>query len=224
MQNLFNFSTNRPYWKKNSMDGVFMKKIAKVLSLLMAATVITFCISVVADRQQLNTDIIRLHVVAQSDSQQDQDVKLQVRDAVMQNLQLKMADIQDSLEAEEFLSGHLQELETVANAVLAQCGVDYTASVTLESEAFDTRHYDTFSLPSGVYRSLRIRLGEARGKNWWCVVFPSLCMQASSTQEDMSVFSDTLTDTIERKEGYELRFFLLDWLGNLEKIFFSAEY
>ena len=86
------------------------------------------------------------------------------------------------------------------------------------------RQYDTFALPSGVYESLRISIGEAQGKNWWCVVFPSLCMPAVGENfSDAAAgagFDDGLTNTLQQKKGYEIRFFLLDWLGWLENLLF----
>lgn len=200
-----------------------MSKLARTLCLLIATLLIIVCASFIADRHQLNEQIVRLHVVAQSDSQLDQSVKLQVRDAIMQELQGNMNDVKDQSEAINYLRENLQHLENVANKVLEMRDVNYKARVTLRKEAFDIRHYDTFSLPAGVYQSLRIELGKAEGKNWWCVVFPSLCMQASSDGDDVSVFLDTLTNTIEHKQGYEIRFFILDWLGNLEKLFFNVE-
>jgi len=205
------------------MDGVFMTKFLKKVCLLIGFALLIFFASVIVDRQHLNEDLIRLHIVAQSDTVEDQNIKLQVRDALMRDLQSNMVNVQDRQEAEQYLLNNLPHLEAVANSVLSECNAEYTAKVTLRKEAFDIRHYDTFSLPAGVYRSLRVELGTAQGKNWWCVVFPSLCMQASAQQEDVSVFSDRLTDTIEGEQGYELRFFLLDWLGSLEKFFFSAE-
>ena len=89
--------------------------------------------------------------------------------------------------------------------------------VTLGKEVFDTRYYDTFTLPAGVYEALRITIGEGQGKNWWCVVFPTLCVPATSDGfEDVAAgagFPDALTSALEGESGYELRFFLLDLLG-----------
>lgn len=200
-----------------------MTKFVKWISILCVLGCFVFLSTVMIDRHRLNTDIIRLHIVAQSNAEKDQDIKLQVRDAVMMYLQKRMGNIENCKDAELYLKSILQELENEANAVLAECAADYSAKVTLRQEPFDIRHYETFSLPSGVYQSLRIELGAAEGQNWWCVVFPSLCTSASSDTGDVSVFSDRLTDTIEGRNGYELRFFLLDWLGSFEKFFFRYE-
>ena len=92
--------------------------------------------------------------------------------------------------------------------------------MSLKEECFDIRHYDTFSLPSGVYTSLRVEIGEAEGKNWWCVAFPSLCMPATSEKfAEVAVdagLSDKLTQSISGNEKVEILFYFLDLIGNLE--------
>lgn len=173
---------------------------------------------VVADKQLLRENLIRLHVVANSDSQEDQAIKLEVRDAIIAALQEGMDTSMDADEAKEYLSAHLTDLEMVANAALARAGSTNTATVTLGMEEFPVREYDTFSLPSGVYESLRVTIGEGVGHNWWCVVFPSLCVPATSADfTDAAVaagFPEDLANTLAG--DYEVRFFLLDYLGRLE--------
>lgn len=204
------------------MDGVFMRKIlctCLILALLVGAA------SLVIDRQRLREDLIRLHVVGASDAEADQTVKLQVRDAVTAALADVVSAFPDARAAYAYLQAHLADIEQIANDALAAAGVSDRATVTLGEEAFPTRQYDTFSLPAGVYRSLRIRIGQAQGRNWWCVVFPGLC--ASATTEGFrdtaagAGFSDTLTDTLRQEQGYEVRFFLLDCLGWLQNWLFD---
>ena len=168
--------------------------------------------------------MIRLHVVASSDSREDQAIKLRVRDAVTEYLQTAMVDIADMKQAKSYLQENLPKLQALANQVLEAAGVEPDAVVTLTKEAFDTRYYDTFRLPAGVYESLRIVIGEGEGKNWWCVVFPSLCLPATSSGfESVAAgagFDEALIGTLEGKSEYEIRFFLLDKLGELENKFF----
>lgn len=189
---------------------------------LLAAGLVWFG-SVLRDRRSLNEDLIRLHVVAASDSEADQAVKLRVRDAVTACLQSAMADIADAREAMACLRERLPQLEETANRVLESCGVRDRARVSLEKEAFDTRVYDTFTLPAGVYESLRITIGEGEGKNWWCVVFPTLCVPATAEGfEDAAEeagMDEALACALTGEEGYEVRFFLLDVLGRLENLF-----
>lgn len=175
---------------------------------------------VMQDRQTLSEDVIRLHVVAASDSETDQAVKLQIRDAVVAQLQDALDAIPTAEDAREFLLEHLDEIEDTANAVLEQAGFSDRVTVSLDREAFETRVYDTFTLPAGVYESLRIVVGDGEGQNWWCVVFPSLCFSATSEELEAVAagagFSEELTGAITGEEGYEVRFFLLDMLGRLE--------
>lgn len=201
-----------------------MKKIWKLIVVCLALAAIVGTVSLIADRKALQEDLIRLHVVANSDSQKDQELKLQVRDEVLRYLQDAMEKLPDAQEAKSFLAKHLQELENHIDGFLKGKGSDYSVCVSLGKEMFDIREYDTFSLPSGVYESLRITIGQGQGRNWWCVVFPRLCLPAvSSSFEDTAAgagFSKSLVPTLQQEKGYEVRFFLLDVLGRIENFFF----
>lgn len=203
-----------------------MKKGLKRVSFCLMLAAVIWVGTVVVDRQKLNDELIRLHVVGASNSEEDQAIKLRVKDAIAESLQAEMENIKDMDQAKAYLQENLPKIEAIANRVLSAAGFDAKAAATLGKEVFDTRYYDTFTLPAGVYEALRITIGEGEGKNWWCVVFPSLCLPATSAEfEDVAVgsgFSDTLTATLEGKEGYELRFYLLDLLGSVENIFFRG--
>ena len=190
---------------------------------LLAASVWTW--GLIRDRQYLNQELIRLHVVANSDSEEDQNIKLRVRDAIVASLSEGMADIADVPAAKEYLRENLPKIEAIANRTLEAAGVDSRAAVTLCKEAFDIRKYDTFTLPAGVYESLRVVIGEGQGKNWWCVAFPSLCMGATSEEFEEAAqtagMDDTLSETLTG--GLRLRFYLLDALGRAEKACFSGK-
>lgn len=208
------------------MDGVFMKKIAKLISMALLLTSVFWIGGVANDKEKLSEDLIRLHVVANSDSQEDQSVKLKVRDAIVSKLQTAMDSMPDAQTAKAYLQAHLAELEQAANEVLRDVGDDCKAVVTLAKEAFPTRNYDTFSLPAGVYESLRVTIGSGEGQNWWCVVFPSLCVHATSDGfEDTAVsagFSDRLAGTLTGKQEHRVRFFFLDCLGWVENWFYKG--
>ena len=195
-----------------------------MLSCLLAAALTGLCAISQARQQHLAEKLIRLHVVANSDMEKDQHVKLLVRDAVLEAANGLLADAQDPQAA---LSAGLPELERAANEKLAVLGCEETASVSLRRELFPTRQYETFRLPAGVYRTLRVSIGQANGHNWWCVVFPSLCLpaaeeelaetcrQAGLTQQEISVLTG---DTAE----VELEFRTLEWLGKLKKMLWDA--
>ena len=197
-----------------------MWKLLKSVVALLLVIGALYTYSVYRDRKVLNDQIIRLHVVADTDSQIDQEVKLLVRDEILRLVNMIKTDDISKEEALKQLQEQLPVLQEAANTILQQAGQKYEAIVTLQQEAFPTRDYDTFSLPAGVYDSLRVTIGSGEGKNWWCVVFPDLCLPAVAADvEDTAVeagFSDTLSKTLTREDGYEVRFWILDCFGKLQ--------
>lgn len=201
-----------------------MKKAWKRIGICLVAALAVWGGTLLADRQRLNEELIRLHVVANSDSRVDQEVKLQVRDAVIQSLEADLEALADVEQAKAYLTENLPKIQAVANETLEEAGFSGEAVVSLCKEAFDTRYYDTFTLPAGVYEALRITIGEGKGHNWWCVVFPTLCVPATTEGfEDTAAgagFPDSLTGALTGEEEYEVRFYLLDVLGRMENRFF----
>ena len=204
------------------MDGVFMKKCIRRIGICFLLAALVWSGTVIADRQRLRQELVRLHVVANSDSEADQAVKLRVKDAVVESLKDSMRNMTDAEQAKAYLQENLPRIEALANRVLREAGCDGSAAVSLATEEFAARVYDTFSLPAGVYDALRITIGKGQGHNWWCVVFPGLCVPASGEgfeqTADCAGFPDSLTAALEGKKGYEVRFFLLDALGRLENL------
>ena len=152
------------------------KRIISLVLLGISVLTVTACAVLQAQSQRMAEKIIRLHVVANSDSNVDQAVKLCVRDAVLREAQRALSSAADAKQA---ILTDLPALEAAANAELQRQGSGDTARVSFHRELFPTRDYDTFSLPSGVYQSLRVTIGKGEGHNWWCVVFPSICLTAS---------------------------------------------
>ena len=120
-------------------------------------------------------EIIRFHVIANSDLDYDQEVKLKVKDAVVTELRSKMKDTNNIREAREQIEGQMNLIRAVATRTLRENGFDYGVSVSLKKETFPIKVYGDVTLPAGEYEALCIRIGEAKGHNWWCIVFPSLC-------------------------------------------------
>lgn len=201
-----------------------MRKLFKRVLFCALTAAVVWCAMVIADREKLNHELIRLHVVAATDSKEDQDVKLQVRDAVLQAIYQDLNAIGDVETAKEYLKEQLPKIQYIANTTLKAAGISQEAVVSLCREAFDTRVYDTFTLPAGFYETLRIVIGEGEGHNWWCVTFPTLCLSATTEEfQDAAVgagFSDVLAETLT--EEHEVRFFFLDQLGKLENILFAG--
>ncbi len=200
-----------------------MKKTKRFIVFLLVMVCVVYMGTVFADNGALKGNVIRLHVVADSDSREDQEVKLQVKDAVTAFLQEGLQGLTKIDDVTEYLQNQLPKIEAIANDALKALGRTEEAVVTFLREAFPTRAYETFSLPAGVYRSLRITIGEGAGENWWCVVFPALCMQATGSDvKDVAAgagFSGPLADTLTGNAGYELRFYFLELLGSAENFF-----
>ena len=195
-----------------------MKKIWKRFALCACFSAGIWLFGIFTDRQTLNEELLRLHVVASSDSREDQEIKLKVRDAVIASVSEDLAKVADMDQARAYIEENLPKIQQVANDTLHALGCEERAVATLQEEVFDTRYYDTFTLPAGIYEALRITIGEGDGKNWWCVVFPTLCVPATAEGfEDVAAgagFPDSLTGALEGE--YEIRFYLLDLLGRLE--------
>ena len=171
----------------------------------------------VTDCRDIRSDVLRLHVIANSDTDIDQDVKLKVRDAVL----TKGAEIFDGSvnvkNAKEKLTPELEKLEKEAVSVLNENGLGYGAKVKLTDEYFPVREYENFTLPSGRYMSLTVTLGSGEGHNWWCVMFPPLCLPAAEDKESVydAVFSQEETQIIENKQKYKIKFKILEWTDEI---------
>ena len=149
-----------------------------------------------------------------------------MKDAVNNFLLEALQEVETLPEAKLQLTNMLPQIKKIAESVLKEQGIEEQVSVTLAKEMFPKREYETFTLPAGVYESLRIRIGAAQGRNWWCVVFPSLCVPSETEyMRDQAVgagFSEDLCATITGEEGYEIRFFFLDLLGQLQNLWFQG--
>ena len=182
-----------------------------------------FAILPIHGEEEVYESVIRLHVLANSDSEEDQALKLLVRDAVLFDAQAILQDTKTCEEAEAVLTAHLDQLERTAAECLRQNGSADPVTVTLGEEEYPTRVYENLAFPSGEYLSLRVMIGEAAGQNWWCVLFPPLCLSAATitqTNEDafISVGLDPeqykiITETKEPK--YEMRFKILEALEDI---------
>lgn len=179
-------------------------EIALLASLLATLLVSAFPLGV---QSELADKLTRLHVLANSDSPGDQTLKLQVRDAVLA-----------ASEGEPVLNEQLlQKLERTAQAEVIRQGYGYPVTVTREHCYFDTRVYETFSLPAGYYDAVRVVIGEGAGKNWWCVIYPPLCAGMCEQDWETVAREAGLTEDeiglICEENGYVIRFQLIDWWG-----------
>lgn len=166
-----------------------------------------------ASHDALAGDVLRLHVLANSDSPADQALKLAVRDRVLEEAGARLEGVTDRAEAERVLAASLEPLARAGAAAVAEAGYRYPVTVRLEDTWFPTREYDGFALPAGEYRALRVLIGEGKGRNWWCVVFPPLCLGAVTepAEEAMEALrSGERALIVGENEGYVLKFKLLE--------------
>lgn len=138
-----------------------------------------------SDCDKLRQGVLRLHVIANSDSEADQELKLKVRDAVLETAAEDFKGCTTVQSAETAARNDIDKITEAANAVIKENGFSYNAKVSVKDEYFDTREYDKFTLPAGNYTSLVVRLGEAEGHNWWCVVFPGVCLPTAEDRETL---------------------------------------
>lgn len=154
---------------------------------------------------QLPRDVVRLHVVANSNGAEDQAVKLLVRDAVLEEAARWYQGAGSMEEASSRLCTHLQSIAGAARQVLGEQGVGYSATAQMTEMYFPTRDYGDFRLPAGRYRTLRVTLGEGAGKNWWCVVFPSLCLPAATQEEALLTLPEGERQVVEGGQGVQVK-------------------
>lgn len=140
---------------------------------------------------KLYSSVIRLHVLANSDSTEDQQLKLSVRDEVLNTVSDILRNAESKSEAEEVLKQNIELIKQSAEKVIVSSGYSYSVSVTLTEEQYPTRTYENVTLPAGEYTSLRILIGEAEGQNWWCVLFPKLCITAETEVGGAAVIDET---------------------------------
>lgn len=152
----------------------------KLCLLAIVCMALTLCVGLSAARAEAPAgDILRLHVIANSDATRDQTVKLRVRDAILTH----MPPCDSAAEAEAYLLTHGQEILLAAERTLAADGLPYGAQLMLGTSAFPERTYDRLTFPAGDYRALKVILGRGAGQNWWCVLFPPLCIVTTEREE-----------------------------------------
>ncbi len=204
-----------------------LKKWELSLALGLVLTLFTGAVwaaDVEREQAQLAGKLLRLHVIANSDSDADQALKLKVRDAVFSAASQWVRNVSDSAAAEAVILAHQPELERIAQQAVANSGYAYPVRVELGISDFPTKDYAGFSLPAGRYRALRVIIGAGAGRNWWCVVFPPLCIQAATESLPEQAAQAGLTEgqvalITESDERYEYRFKSIELWQALKDLF-----
>lgn len=187
-----------------------MKNFKLFIPIFMALTLlIGICEPVVKTSEDISDKVFRLHILANSDSTEDQDLKIKVKNYILENT-TDLFTGKDLSENIEIAKANTDYLETLADEAIKNNGADYNAKVSIVKEFFETRVYDDFTLPAGEYNSIKIEIGEGSGHNWWCIIYPSVCLSACSesmsdylTEDEMELVNSGYTPKFKIVEIYE---------------------
>ena len=194
-----------------------MKRL--ILILLMVVNVLFFEIVYAKNiNKELSDNLLRLHILANSDSEFDQDIKLKVRDFVIEEINSK------NLSSKNIVLKSIKEIEESANLYLDSLGIEYNANVSYTKNMFPHKNYNTITMPSGEYEAIKVVLGNGYGKNWWCVAYPPLCFTESVLGEisdyglqklDSTLSKEAYSIITEKENEYVIKFKVVDIFNSL---------
>ena len=200
-------------FRKRYLKTVFLTGITLVLLFG------TYMYSVMAQKS-ISEKVIRLHVIADSDSRRDQEIKLRVRDEILNSIGREISDAENRDEALKILEGKLSEIECASENVIKSEGLNYPVRAKLTKEIFPEKSYGVFCFPAGSYTALKVSIGKAEGKNWWCVMFPPLCLtEETLSDEGYEILNKALSESdmeiIDRSENRkkpvsDIKFFIVE--------------
>lgn len=194
-----------------------IKKLTAIALSIAAAIIISLnLLSFAASCDNIRSEVLRLHIIANSDSPEDQSVKIAVRDALLQEGIKLFSGTIDAEQAEVLLVQNKAEIQDCINKVLRRHSMSYSANLALVYEYFDEREYEGFVMPAGKYKAVKITLGEGKGKNWWCVMFPPLCLPAATKSDSLeAVFNSEEIKIITKAPRYRIKFKLIEWIEEI---------
>ncbi len=200
-----------------------MKKSQKLLFVfiifILVFTLFGYYQADIDEGMEIYDKTLRLHIPANSDSEQDQALKLKVRDEVIRLLEAPLSDCKYKNEAVEVVENMRNEIKQAAEQVIYREGFDYTASVSIVEENYPRREYEGISLPAGKYTSVKIELGTAEGQNWWCVLFPQVCTSGACPEQVLKDVGFTASQikllTEEEETEYVVKFKLVEFIQNI---------
>lgn len=194
-----------------------MKDYSRKFRIWEGAALIALCLSLCtgtwaqARQNAISSELVRLHVIAVSDDKEEQQIKLKVRDAVLGYLESFLKDAESPQEAKAIICGNLNGIAEAAG----KAAMGRKVSVSLEHEKYPTKNYEGFSLPAGSYDSLKVVLGQGSGHNWWCIVFPPLCLDSAQAEQVQSVMSREDFKIVSDGENYKIGFRVVELWGEL---------
>lgn len=185
----------------------FKKDLFKALAFSLAFTIFLSLSGFDAKCQTLRDNIFRLHIIANSDSKEDQAVKLKVRDEILKQTGNIFENAATKTDAIKLSNENIEKIRHIAEKTLQENGFEYGVTVSVGKAWFGTREYENFTLPAGYYDALKVKIGKAKGKNWWCVMFPAMCLPAATDYHKLSEAVDEKSADIAENSGkYEIRF------------------
>ena len=182
-----------------------MKLLIKSLCIAFVLTVIYSVIPFQAECEQISNEVFRLHILANSDSEEDQSLKLRVRDSLLKYTDRLFSEAENSDEAERIARDNLESLRAVAQREVYANGYDYKVKAEVVNMYFNTRYYERYTMPAGMYDALRITIGSGEGHNWWCVMYPSICI-SSAVETDKRVEDTFSQNQQEIVKGNEFKY------------------
>ncbi len=193
------------------------------ISLLLGMAAAVFCAgfcNFAKEYDDITDTVFRLHIPANSDSAEDQALKLKVRDAVLEKTAYLFENTGSAEDAAQKARENLQFIQSVAESTLRENGCNYPVRCEVTKMQFDTRVYDSVTMPAGEYSALRITIGSGQGKNWWCVMFPPLCLPAVTNVDDVlaecdGVFTSEELDMLQEPQNYQCKFYILELFRKL---------
>lgn len=205
-------------------------KKSSLLSKINLAIIIGIIIAIVTspftafakECDEIRENVLRLHILANSNSDEDQALKLKVRDKILALDSALFENIDNFTDAKEIAQNSLNKIINIAQQEVYNNGYSYKVNAEVCNMYFNTRDYDGFSMPAGKYDAVRITIGEAKGKNWWCVLYPALCLPAASPKNEMeNKLSDEQIDILSNKNSYEFRFASVEFFEKLKHLLFD---
>ncbi|WP_353893183.1 stage II sporulation protein R [Proteinivorax hydrogeniformans] len=196
-----------------------MIKILRVLTVALALTMLMVTNSYSYEAHGDN-DVVRLHVLANSNSPEDQLVKYKVRDEILAQFTPHFSEIESAIELEQFIEDNIEEINKIADSTLVSNGFSYESTISIGKFEFPSRLYLEKIYPAGEYEAVKIVLGEGKGDNWWCVMFPPLCFVGESSPSECNDFSHQKQNKEEEKQ-VEYRFKFFDVIKSLFSKIFS---
>ena len=169
---------------------------------------------------KISENVFRLHIIANSDSRDDQELKLKVRDRILNDFGKELMYIEDLETSKKIVECNLEKIRAIAKEEIEKNGYDYEVSACITDMYFDTRKYGKISLPAGYYNAIRITIGNANGKNWWCVMFPPMCVPAAKGEHELeNVLENEEKSIVFNETQYEAKFKILELFVLAEDFF-----